>query len=557
MAKPVHPIRHLLLGILVLAGSACSKPDMARPNVLLISVDSLRADRLGFYGHQLEFAPDLKVSPNLDQLAKNSFVFDQAFSTTSWTLPAHAALMTGLDDEAHGVITPAFRIDSLHPVLAERFQEAGWRTGGAWSGNFLEPKYGFDRGFEKYQKCLPADEEHQALAESWIQRLHHSQRDMALTQDQLLALRNRVLRNDVSSLRVRDFALDFLKQGKPDQPFFLFLHFFDVHHDYVPQLADPELARSLDPLYAGNFVGMDWLDDPRVRETLHGKKVRKLGERDLRHVMALYDGEISWVDRQIGVILDRLQSLGLADNTIIALVADHGEEFFEHNGLAHASTLYKEVIRIPFLLHIPNSLLENAQPGRRSKVVRIHDMTATLTDYAGLAPLQFGDGRSLRHEIRGNPRESVGAWSRLVKFRPGSDLPFQDSWRDERFTIVRTLLWEPSADGKTLDIRLMHRASDNMPAIQVFDRVKDPEETRSLLPGDPLWEEALARFARDFDRLQKANAGVPHSPVAQRQSVGPDPNVQGFMEALGYADMEWSAAEPPPALGPFPRPVPR
>ena len=132
----------------LLALTACGQEPAGKFNVVLISIDSLRADRTGPYGHRPEFAPALDVTPNLDRLAQSGTVFEDAWSSSSWTLASHMALMTGLTDRGHEVEFDDFALDPLRATLAEQFRAAGYATGGYFSGSFLEPQYGFGRGFQ-------------------------------------------------------------------------------------------------------------------------------------------------------------------------------------------------------------------------------------------------------------------------------------------------------------------------------------------------------------------------------------------------------------------------
>jgi arylsulfatase A-like enzyme len=303
------------------------------PNIVLISIDSLRADHLHAYGYAR------RTSPNLDALAAQGAVFETVISPTSWTLPAHMTLMTSLAPEEHGVITNRLRLARGIDTLPQRLQRSGYATAGFVSATYLDGLYGFSRGFDEYDDYT------------------------------LLRVAGEKSRTAVTSQQVAQRAVAYLQKrsGANDQhPFFLFLHFFDVHYDYNPP---PPFAGMFDAGYSGRATG-------NVDSVHQG-----MPRNDLNHVVSLYDGEIAWVDWNIGKILASLRTLGLDDNTIVAITADHGEEFLEHGQAAHYKTLYDEVLRVPLVVRYPG----HVAPGRRVPgQVRLMDVAPTLLALAGL-----------------------------------------------------------------------------------------------------------------------------------------------------------------------------
>jgi arylsulfatase A-like enzyme len=319
------------------------------PNILLISIDSLRADHLHSYGYARN------TSPHLDAVAAEGASFETVISPTSWTLPAHMTLMTSLAPEEHGVITNRLRLGRGVDTLPQRLQRSGYATAGFVSATYLDGLYGFSRGFDKYDDYT------------------------------LLRVAADKSRAAVTSQQVAGRAIEWLKDHAATderRPFFLFLHFFDVHYDYNPP---PAFARMFDAGYAGPATG----NVDSVHKGMPG--------RDLNHVVALYDGEIAWVDWNIGKILETLRSRGVDDNTIVAITADHGEEFLEHGQAAHYKTLYDEVLRVPLIVRYPGHVMR----GRRVQgQVRLMDVAPTLLALAGLPvtharPGAEGEARSL------------------------------------------------------------------------------------------------------------------------------------------------------------------
>ncbi|MFT5444525.1 MAG: membrane-anchored protein YejM (alkaline phosphatase superfamily), partial [Myxococcota bacterium] len=174
---------------------------------------------------------------------------------------------------------------------------------------------------------------------------------------------------------------------KQSDPFFMFVHLWDVHFDFVPP---PPYDTMFDPDYAGDLTGENFFRSPRINPQMSGA--------DLRHILALYDGEIAWTDHHIGKILDDLDARGLLANTIVALVSDHGEEFFEHGKKGHRFTLYDEVIRIPMILWYPEKIRSGVRIQSPSSLI---DIFPTLLELAGAPKADKVMGRSLLPAING------------------------------------------------------------------------------------------------------------------------------------------------------------
>ena len=325
------------------------------PNVILISIDSLRADHLGCYGYPRD------TSPHIDRLAREGALFEYAIASTSWTLPSHMSMFTSLYDSLHGVEDSRKRLVIDHPLLAEVMKEAGYRTAGFYSGPLLHPGYGFVHGFEEYVNCTSypwAGE--QEIKEFVAQR--RKTRSLA--------------KADITNPRIYEKVTGWMEE-KMKEPFFLFIHYWDVHYDYIPP--DP-YDKMFDPGYEGELD----VRELEGNESIHADMARG----DLEHLIALYDGEIRWTDEWIGRLMEMLRTKGLLDRTLIVLTADHGEEFFEHGAKGHGKSLYDETIRVPLIVRLPGVV----EAGLRiSQQVRTIDIYPTVLDIA-----RVGAG-TLRH----------------------------------------------------------------------------------------------------------------------------------------------------------------
>jgi len=518
-----------------------------RLNVLLISIDSLRRDHLGVYGHRPEYAPGVPVSPNIDALANEGVVFDSAWSSSSWTLPAHSALMTGLSDRSHGVEMDDFRIDPLRETLALKFQQAGYSTGGFFSGPYLDPKYGFGKGFDVYESGMISPEELARAVKRYAGQLEASGQPHG--PQVIRSFRDRASHWDRTSERINRKALGFLERQDGGKPFFLFLHYFDVHYDYIP----PEgLAKKFDPGYTGKMDGNNWYFRPDVFDRSEGK--RKIGERDLGHVRALYDAELNGVDDHIGRIFAALKKKGLWDRTIVMLVADHGDEFFEHGFLGHRSTLFRELTSIPMILRVPGA----TPPGKRiPELVRIYDAAPTLLDYAGAGPIEDAEGRSLRPLVEGGAWEPRGVISRITHYGFAGSPNIRDAWRNERYTVVRRFLIDGQDDRGRLQVRQAIDGQTRRPFLYVFDRRSDPGEHTALDPADPRFREAMQGFCRDFQAAEAHAAALKHSSLENRYAPDKSQEELTILSQLGYAeDTDLSGRKKLAPLTPFPPPCP-
>ena len=367
--------RFAAAALAALAFASCGGGEPAggpRPNVLLVSIDSLRPDHLGCYGHRRN------TSPVIDQLAAEGALFEAHVSSAPWTLPAHAAMFTSVPDSVHGLVDPiGLRLSEAFETLPESFQAAGYRTQGFFAGPYLHPAFGFDQGFDSYVDCV------QVTGDAEVDADGEWSMDPALM---------RASHQGVTNGRVYERWRAFLDDaapgdGAPERPFFAFVHLWDVHFDFTPPAPYDEL---FDPGYDGPITGRDFFWDPAINAMLP--------ERDRRHIEALYDGEIRWTDSIVGRIRDDLEARGLLDETIVVITSDHGTELFDHGGKGHRTTLFDEQIMIPLVIRYPHAVEAGV---RHAGVTRMIDLGPTLRDLAGLPAASTSMGRSLGPVARG------------------------------------------------------------------------------------------------------------------------------------------------------------
>ena len=333
----------LAVAAFLLLQSGDSRP---RPNILLITLDTTRWDYVSAYGQRE------KVTPAVDKLAEEGVVYRNAISTSSWTLPSHASMFTGLlptfhgahyvktDAEIDGEIFKANRLAPDLPTLAEELKKAGYRTGAVIGGPLLHSRFGVDRGFDYYN-------------------------------DQDLRSHKGVEFYRSASDTTR-LATDWLKSHvhmSEGEPFFLFLNYFDAHNPYIPPepWGDPDVPEELVAIHDGHYEGVF-------------KGDRELTEEESRVLTSQYSGEISFMDKQIERLFFELKFLGVYETTMIVVTSDHGESFGEHRLLGHGRALYEELIRVPLIIKYP---LDDSKTGIIERRVSTVSLMPTLLEYIG------------------------------------------------------------------------------------------------------------------------------------------------------------------------------
>ena len=477
-----------LLGALLIC--ACTDSPRIEPacDVVIISIDTVRADALTF--------EDRLVSPHLCDLAGRGVIFDQAIAGSSWTLPSHAELFTGLPPILHGVHDDGRRIDPLHATLGEQLGALGMHTAGVFSGWFLAGAYGFGRGFDSY-RCALAEEPtaNQALAH-------------ALEAGGTAALWARDLRGfsshlDVSSARVVELAQQAITEAPDDQRLALFVHFFDPHHDFIPP--SPFDTR-FDPEYEGEMTGEGYWNNPSIFDPMSDSG-RIVSDRDLEHLRSLYKGEIAWVDNRIGDLLATLKAAGRMENTLFIVLSDHGEEFFEHGNRGHRQTLYDEVLRVPLLIVPPHSAESEMQPAHSSRQVALCDLLPTIMDYVGSPAPENCWGRTLRPLVEGGDRTPRAVVSHLgLGAAHGSRAPLRilESYRSETHKLIRRLQLGTGPLGPQLE------------ALEWFDLRVDPGENVPIQSSQRAQiAETWAGAEAEFEALRQFAARMPHSPTSE------------------------------------------
>ena len=415
--------------ILVTAGLLCWSCGEVVPEtkgVIVISIDTLRADRLGCYGYERP------TSPFLDSFATTGTLFETATTQSPWTLPAHASMLTGRFPHHTGVVTEADRLPGDVPTLASILDAAGFVTGAIVNSHWLSENQGLARGFLSF-------------------RFH---RETVKSSRGLLIVNK--------GKTITDEAIAWLdRHGK--KPFFLFLHYYDVHSSYHP---DADHRRLFVRPYEGKADGSTGQLMAVRQGTL------RYSADDARHISDLYDAEIHQLDIQLGRLLAHLRELGIDGTTCVAITSDHGEEFMEHGRVLHGQTMFDEVLRIPLILGGPG-----VPTGRRvEEPVMAVDIVPTLLGRLGIDEADRFDGRDLLSS-RGK-QESSGETGPRLAFACAD-------WRNSEPDVLRMV--------RGIRFKLIHnRITKNS---ELYDLSLDPAETEDISGDHPgLVEELMERL---------------------------------------------------------------
>jgi arylsulfatase A-like enzyme len=479
---------------------------LKKPNILLISIDSLRPDHLSAYGYAKE------TTPFLTELAGQGMLFRNAFSASNWTGAAVASLLTGRHPTRHGYTNQRYYLDEDVPTLAQMVQAAGYRTACFSNNLYITPQTGLTRGFAQFfyrgieQAYDSVAAQQSVLSRSWARvKQALPQTIKAVARDTLdLAGGQKSLSRDDGALATEQAVCRWLHDDQ-DRPFFAFIHYQEPHSPYFPPKP-----------YRNRFFPEGWLQQWRYLEYDHihyyaGKK--SFTRRQMDNFLALYDGEICYLDWRLGRLFDYLRAQLLLEDTVVVVTADHGECFGENGYIWHAFNLYDSLIRVPLIVRYPRWF---AQAKTDDSLVQSVDIAATLLDGLGLAAGE-GDGRSF---LQPCTREAVMVESdaagkmttRWLQKRPElAAADFSQYIRDLRCyrTEVAKLIW--SGDGQH----------------EFYDLMQDPQETRNRYGADPRSHEYVRQLQKWFSGLQphQANASQP----------GFDKDTWEKLKALGYA----------------------
>ncbi len=433
------------------------------PNVVLVIVDTLRADRLGAYGGTRV------ATPNIDALAKDSVVFDNAFANSSWTRPAIATILTGLYPASHKVMHKTDLLPDAVSTIAEVMGEGGYRTAGFVTNINVAPSFNFQQGFDSFSYLSPAF--FFGATDSGAKLSLYS--GMRLVRERFLSNKKYVQNYYQDAETVNGLVLPWVDDSARD-PFFALVHYMDPHDPYF------------DIPYDGRAVAR--VDTPNPAP----ERAEELAK--------LYDSNVAYLDRFVGDLVGVLKSSGVYEDTVIAFVSDHGEEFYEHKGWWHGTTLYDEQIHVPLFFKLEKSQHAGTRvPDLAAQV----DIAPTLAATAGLGVPTGMQGR----DLFGNTK--VPEMIYAEEDHEGNDLES-----------VRSLAWKLVLANPGNPRRLE--------AIELYDLNEDPGETYNLAAFK---KDRVAKMTESLAALRLL-AG---SNAVSGSSGEIDPAVAEKLKSLGYS----------------------
>jgi arylsulfatase A-like enzyme len=439
--------------------------------LILISIDTLRADHLGCYNYPRP------TSPTIDALAAEGVVFEDASTTSPWTLPSHASMLTGLYPRRHGLRLPVNsmrkaresaealgvktgRYEVSQTTLAERLGRAGYATAGFVNFTLVSQRYGFDRGFQQF----------------------------------------RHIENNAGSAEPSKIAKHAVRwiESPPSEPFFLFLHFYDVHSPY----------RSL-PKYRQQFVN-DYAGPLGPTGFVHFNRILNGGylptDADVQYLNDIYDAGIRQLDDSLAGVVASLEKSGLLENTLIVITSDHGEQFMEHGTVSHGSNHYQEVLRIPWIIRGPG-----VPPGERIEtMVSLVDLMPTVLGILGVESPGGLDGVDVASTWRSQERLAERYLFAEAEMSAGFEFDLEKvdvkkAVRNSRFK----LHYNTAAQTKEL-----------------YDLLSDPGETQNLADAQHRAGDQLMRRLEQF--LSDPATSQPVAPLSPEQRKS--------LKSVGYID---------------------
>jgi arylsulfatase A-like enzyme len=392
-------------------------------NVIIYLVDTLRADHLGCYGdHEIK-------TPNIDRFASQGVLFERAYSQASWTKPSTATLLTSTYPSYHGAITREDGLTKKVTTIAECLRDEGYLTTGFINNPNIVSDFGFHQGFDSYIEI------YQQLKQRPLYAHHMNQ-----------------------------LILPWLEKSA-NMPFFLYIHTVDPHDPYNPP---PPFNTMYDNNYQGSINGLS----STLCDIEEGKI--KVAPRDIQHLEALYDAEITLNDEAFGELIEKLKELQLYNRTLVLFTSDHGEEFYEHHGVKHGDTLYEEQVHIPIIIRDPFHFPSEHRIG---SMVGIIDIMPTILRLLNISVPAQCEGKSLIPLIR-----------------------------DEKNFFVADLFFEEDLDGKIIQaVRrkqwklIFYPKTDKL---ELFNLEKDAEEKHNVASEYPELASSLYEEMKHWHQKQ-------------------------------------------------------
>jgi len=460
--------------IRVIGNVASEQPE--QPNVILISLDTLGAQYLGFYGNE---AP---VSPKLDAWFKEAFTFRRVYAPYGNTLVSHSSLFSGQYPIEHRRIEGTFPLPRLDSLIGA-FGAAGYSTAAITEDGYVSSQFGFDVGFDSYDNG----------PNKLLRRMNPGERPRAE--------------------RTFNRAMAWLEKNQDGPPFLLFVHTYEVHTPYdISSPAGRILANTLTP---GDTRNLGSRTGQMVESFNLGES--QLDSRDIARLSALYQGRIRTLDDYVSAFLDKLSAAGLDDDTIVVITADHGEQFGEYGKLGHGASLHGTVLQVPLAIRWPDHI----EARRSADDVELIDVMPSLMELAGIPRPDDLAGRSFASAILGTGDGTIGdspSFSELRRLDPECAKDKGDGNCRSLSVAVRYQGWKLMRSNGGSELRLVHLDDD-------------PAELIDLAEVQPERVRQLSRFVDDYI----SGGGVDVGAMPQDEFEDKlDDEVAERLRALGY-----------------------
>ena len=356
--------------------SKLPQPRPGAPNVLLITLDTLRADHLSCYGYKRT------TSPSLDRLARQGVIFDNAFANSSWTLPSHASMFTGYLPHEHKADWTE-PLAKKFPTLAEALAAQGYLTAAfAANADYVSPEWGLGRGFTHFEV------HGSSVVEEATSTVYGKQLSVML----LPRLGYFDIPGRKRASQVNQEFFDWLDRAN-GKPFFAFLNYFDIHDPYLTN--STYQTRFSNEATHGELVNFQF-------QPASFRRKPKLTEQEVQAEVDGYDGCLAYLDDRLGELFTELSRRGLDKNTLVILTSDHGEAFGDHDLFGHGNGLYVDTLRVPLIFVWPGKVPSG---NRVSQLVSLHNIPATVMELLGVTASPSFPGNSLVRFWSGNPNK--------------------------------------------------------------------------------------------------------------------------------------------------------
>ncbi len=438
--------------------------------IILLTVDTLRPDFIAAYGERDNY------TPNMDQIARDGIVFENAYSVSPWTLPSVASIMTGLPPSVHMTKTATSKLPDTLSTLAELLRKKGYKTAAIGNNQFLTRFYNISQGFDEYY-------------------FYPKARFGETIGIKILRFFIKVIKINVTSAELTDLSIRWLRKDSLN-PFFLWIHYFDPH---MPYTAPQRFLPNVGPAHG---LGFQFHDLAGVRRGYFYPD-----QQQSAWIAELYAAEVRYVDDCIGSLVKQLKELGIYDQSLLVFSSDHGEEFWEHGGFEHGHTIYNEQIRVPLIIKLPGSSAASSE--QVETPVSLLSLVPTILDYADIDQRPAGvNDASLRPLLSAATLDQsyMPIFSEALKYYEDQESVIMDRYK------------------------CIHYLSRDI--FELYDLESDPGEMHSLADTSPeLLQQARQQFRLFHQRCDSIKAAYG---IEKGENLILDKSAIQSLRSLGY-----------------------